>query len=182
MANAVIPASSSTAETDRTDHAQWAYPWYARTSLETRRVHPIVRSRSPANISRVLHISLIPANAGKMRWPTQKTITAMNPTVSACREAPHIPPEESQTAAPIQVLLPPTASRRPCGRRMGNWGGLHVFSAPVALIRTFATPQLPEMYSPQRRQSLQLPIPRASKERPQRSPPAHPRAVGNELV
>jgi hypothetical protein len=37
MANAVIPANSNIGETGRTDHAQLAYPWYARTSLEPNR-------------------------------------------------------------------------------------------------------------------------------------------------
>ena len=40
---------------------------------------------SPANISFVLQSILIPANAGRMRCPTLRIITEMNPTVMTRR-------------------------------------------------------------------------------------------------
>src|SRR6516162_8740980 len=65
-ANRDSAVNSTRADIGSTCHAQAAYPWYARTSHDTRSMHPIVSRNSPANIKRGLHSSLIPANAGNI--------------------------------------------------------------------------------------------------------------------
>ena len=57
----------------------------------TRSVQPVINSTSITSISLGLHNTRIPQNDGRILCPTEKTIAAINPTVSACRDAPQIP-------------------------------------------------------------------------------------------
>src|SRR5215510_12267462 len=68
-------------------------------------MQPTVSNSSASDISFVLHSARIPVNAGRIRCPTYRIIVDINPTVSAWRDAPHIPPDVSQrlAAAPKAV-------------------------------------------------------------------------------
>jgi hypothetical protein len=52
-------------------------------------------------MSLVLHNTRIPQNDGRILCPTENTIAAMNPTVSAGRDAPQIPGAAPARAAQI---------------------------------------------------------------------------------
>lgn len=51
------------------------------------------------NINRVLNSCFIPQKAGKILGPMAKIIEARKQTVSACQDAPQIPPFRSAVAA-----------------------------------------------------------------------------------
>src|ERR1039458_5334293 len=99
MANIVTAESSRIAEYGSHVHAAATISWYARTSPLTRSAQPTVSKSSPANMSLLLNSKRIPEKAGSTRCPTQKTIMATKPTVSAWREAPQMPDEFVALAA-----------------------------------------------------------------------------------
>jgi hypothetical protein len=96
QANRIMAVSSMVAETGRAHQAAATALPYATTSEVTRRKQPAVSSKEPKNISLVLNKPGFPMNAGSIRGPTLKTISAKNPTVNAWREAPPMPVERSR--------------------------------------------------------------------------------------
>ena len=90
-ANSVTAVSSMTAETGSHLQAEAANDWYANTSEPTLNRQPIASRHKLAPMSFVLNSTRIPLKAGSTRCPIAKTMVAIKPTVSACREAPQIP-------------------------------------------------------------------------------------------
>jgi hypothetical protein len=100
----VTAVISIIAETGNRLQAQSANPWYAMISQVTRMAQPSDRSTSATDISLALNSTCNPVKAGSTLGPTVITIVAMNPTVSACREAPAIPGAVRGSAAFVLVL------------------------------------------------------------------------------
>src|SRR3569833_2820966 len=109
IVTAILAAKNSTAvsssipETGNTRYANDEKPSYASGSELTRSMQPTWSSSRLANISRVLKRRMIPQKCGRIRGPIEKTMVAANPTVSAWRDAPQIPPCLSSQAA--QTLM-----------------------------------------------------------------------------